>query len=478
MSGKRPETLARYKVGYMKDGSILAYYVKFYSNQGASYDIGFGNLDMCLFWADQCYNIPNFRVEGYMCKTNIAPNTAMRSPGSVKSAFCIEQIIEFIATSLNVPPAAVREKNFYTLNSVTPYGEKIVDFSLDRVWAKIKTQSNFDQEAQNIAAFNTASRWRKRGHAICPVKYGMGTIGGYQQKVLLSVNAQDGTIQLTHTGCEIGQGIHVKVAQAVAFELGVDIATINVFNTSTETLPDGTATGGSGTSETACAAAIDACKTLNGQLAPFRSALPKATWTELIQAAHGSGVGCTVTGYFGPPPRAGGNTSMFNYFVWCAGYTQVEIDVLTGELEVLKTSIVYDCGNSLNPAIDVGQCEGGFMCALGWMTTENVVFDDQGKLRSDGTWEYKPAFHLDIPQQLDITFLDKAPNTQPSAVLSSKASGEPPLIAANSVFFACTDAVKAALSEKSTAPTLSLALPASAPALQTACAISLTELKF
>eukprot|EP00462_Mataza_sp_D1_P006273 CAMPEP_0175123580 /NCGR_PEP_ID=MMETSP0087-20121206/2322_1 /TAXON_ID=136419 /ORGANISM="Unknown Unknown, Strain D1" /LENGTH=1330 /DNA_ID=CAMNT_0016405287 /DNA_START=389 /DNA_END=4381 /DNA_ORIENTATION=- len=470
---KRQQYLARCKVGYDKDGAITCYWVKFYQNQGYTYDIGFGCSDMCLMWADQCYNIPNFKVEGIMVRTNLPPGTAMRAPGVVNSAFVIEQLIETVASNLKVAPMKIREKNFYALNDVTPYQEKITDFSLDKVWQLCKTNAGWEAEQKQIDSFNSANRWRKRGHSMTPVKYGM-SVSDYKCKVLLSVNLGDGSITLNHSGVEMGQGINTKVVQTVAYELGRPVNSVVVTTTSTDIAPDCTGTGGSGTSETTCSAALNACATLKAALLPYRKN-PSSTWEEVITAAYNGGVSLTVTGYHAAPA-----TTPFTYFVWAAAYTQVELDVLTGELEVLKTDIVYDCGNSLNPLLDIGQAEGAFIQGLGLLTCEEVVFDDQGRLRSEGTWEYKPPFHLDIPQSFNITFLDKNPNMAPGNILSSKASGEPPAIISHSVFFALTNCVKAALNDPDSpsSSSVSLQVPATAPRIQRACLVSTDQLTF
>lgn len=198
-------------------------------------------------------------------------------------------------------------------------------------------------------------------------------------------------------------------------------------------------TGGSGTSEVCCQAAIKACKKINARLAPYKSQSPGASWVELLQQL-GPDVSLNAEGWFSPAENP--NKDVFQYYVWGACVSEVELDVLSGMVHVLSSDIVYDCGLSLNPAVDIGQIEGGFVCGMGYFLQEKVDYDSKGLLLSEGTWEYKPPLALDIPSTFNLTLLGAAPNK--SGILRSKAVGEPSIILANSIYFATKMAIASA----------------------------------
>ena len=250
---------------------------------------------------------------------------------------------------------------------------------------------------------------------------------------------------MTHGGCEVGQGINTKVAQVVAAELKCDLSLVRVTATNTNVVPTNTCTGGSGTSETCCAAALNACSILNTRLQALRTAMPSSTWADIVAAAAGQLINLSSQGWYNPTPPASLSEN-FTYFVWAAAQSVVEVDVLTGALEILSSFVYYDCGVSLNPDIDVGQIEGAFIMGVGFFFTEQVQYDDTtGVFQSTGTWNYKPPFPLDIPQSLNVTMLPDAPN--PVGILRSKATGEPPYSLANSAYFAVHHALTAARSD-------------------------------
>lgn len=214
---------------------------------------------------------------------------------------------------------------------------------------------------------------------------------------------------------------------------------IRVVPTRTDVIVNGGMTGGSATSETVCQAAINACDTLNKRMSLFKRKDPDATWLELLSSVSSKGISLNAEGWYSPPLLQGGLTA-FTYYVWAAAMTEVEMDVLTGQITVLASHIVYDCGISLNPAVDIGQIEGAFIMGLGYFTTEEVVFDqDTGRLLTEGTWEYKPPMALDIPLDFSVTLLDDAPNE--NGIMRSKATGEPPYIISSSIFFALRQAI-------------------------------------
>jgi len=469
MWGKRPHMYITYQIGFNQQGQVLALNVTFYQQGGHTYESNFGSMNMCLMWSDNCYFIPNFTVSGQTCRTNTPSNTAMRAPGAMKSVWHIELLMEMVAQATGMSPMAVREANFYTEGQLTPYGQPVVNIALGRVWTQLQSQANYAAAQASAAAFNKANKWRKRGVHISAAKYGI-SVPGNQMGVLLNVMQDDGTIIFSTTGCEIGQGLNSKVALTIASQLGVDVSIIQFDDNATNIIANGSQTGGSATSESACAAAVNACTELLERLKPFRKS-PGQSWADLVAAAAGGLANLTVCGLFNILPPA--NAPPFSYFVWCAACSQVELDVLTGEVQVLRTDIVYDCGDSLEPSIDIGQIEGAFVMGIGHYLTEEVVYDaSSARLLTRGTWDYHPPSSQDIPIALNVTLLDNDPNVEPLAILKSKATAEPPMMLSCSLFFAVRDCIAAVRADQGKQGWFDLPTPASCQTIQLACGIT------
>jgi hypothetical protein len=342
----------------------------------------------CLLWSDGAYFVPAFKAHGVTCRTNTPSNTAMRGPGAFKSIWQMESVMERIAFELNMAPDAVRAVNFYTENQLTPYGQPVTNITMQKVWAQLQAQSNYAAQKAAVAAFNAKNKWRKQGVHMTAVKYGI-TDPGNQVGILINVMQDDGTIIVTHTGVELGQGINSKVAQTIAYALGLpDVSLIIIDDNATNIVANGSQTGGSATSESACAAALLACTDLNNRLAPVKKANPGVTWQALIPLAAAALVNLTVNAQYNLAPPS----LPFTYFVWAAACSLVELDVLTGEVQVLQADIVYDAGDALNPAVDIGQIEGAFITGLGHYLTEDVVYDAKSaRLLTRGTWVSQQA---------------------------------------------------------------------------------------
>jgi len=474
VTGGREPIVFKYKVGVDASGKVVALTMDMYGDSGSTVDNSPGDLSMAMLWADNCYWLPNYAGTMTMCRTNTPTTTSMRAPGAVQSIFAIECVMERIARELGVPPSQVREANFVQVGQTTPFGQPIKYSSLATVWSQLKESAGLAALQADCADFNSKNRWRKRGVSMTPCKYGIAW-GGLHSAASVVVFAGDGTVQVTHGGCEIGQGINTKVAQAVAFTLGVPLDQVIVCATSTDKVPNNTATGGSSTSENSAQAAILACQELNQRLAPIRKAMPGKEWKDIVAAAAGKGIGLATTGWFAPPAGAD-LSSTFEYFTWGAACSQVEVDCLTGDVQVLKSHVLFDCGVSLDPAVDIGQVEGAFMQGLGYFTSEQVLVASDGKLETGGTWDYKPPGAWDIPLDLQVDLLKDAPN--PVGILRSKASGEPPYALANTVFFAIRDAVAAVRSDSGLSADFELPQPATPAAIQVACGVAPTQLTF
>eukprot|EP00475_Leptophrys_vorax_P030213 TRINITY_DN4510_c0_g1_i3.p1 TRINITY_DN4510_c0_g1~~TRINITY_DN4510_c0_g1_i3.p1 ORF type:complete len:720 (-),score=209.85 TRINITY_DN4510_c0_g1_i3:77-2236(-) len=467
MAGNRSPFASNYQVGFDGNGLIHALHIRFYADPGWAAKISLGSLETPQMALDNVYYIANYKSEGFVCRTNLPPNTAMRAPGTVNATYIIESVIERVASSLGVSADVVRARNYYKQGQVTPYGQPLPYFTLDKVLANLYQQSGYQVKLREVASFNQQNKWRKRGLHIVPHKYGIGWTG-YDAVVSVNIIADDGTVFINQSGTEVGQGIYTKVAQAVAYSLGVDLSTISVGSVSTEKLPNFGITGGSGTSETCVRAALIACAELKAGLEPYVSA--GSSWVDSLQAANNAGVNLSATGIYEP------NNSQyaFDYFVYAAALAEVEIDVLTGEIQVLEVDISYDCGQSLNPAVDIGQIEGGFIQGLGFALTEERVLAPDGKNLSAGTWEYKPPSALDIPIKFNVSLLNNLPN--PVGILKSKASGEPPYSLGFAVYFAAKNAIHAARKQFGQTDVFDLGCPASVDRIQRACNFSVFDM--
>lgn len=474
MQGGREEWIADYEVGFSADGKIQAVTYEFYIDAGSAMNDSIGALYMGMHWADNAYFLPNYRAHATLCKTNTPSRTSMRAPGVVQTCLITEMVVERVATELKLPLASVQQTNFIKDGESAVIGQVIIDCTLQNVWNKVIHRSHYQERLQRINQFNSQNLWRKRGIACCPVKYGMGW-AGYNAGVRLNVRSTDGYVVLSHNGVEIGQGINTKVVQAVAMSLGIDISLIRVEKTSTDAVTNGGCTGGSGTSEVVVQAALNACATLNARLDPYRAQcrsgpkhpLKTSEWVQLLQSLPYE-VSLNVEGWFSPSQNP--NQQEFQYFVYAACVTEVELNVLSGEVHVLASELVYDCGRSLNPAVDIGQVEGGLMMGIGYFFNERVKYEEgTGMLKSVGTWEYKPPLAQDIPSILNVTFIANAYNKD--GILGSKAVGEPPYIISNSAYFALKVAIASARQDAAAPGYFNLEVPCSVDVRQTACLV-------
>lgn len=475
--GGREEWIADYEVGFNADGSLVALVYQFFIDAGSALNDTIGALIMGMLWADNAYYIPNYTANASVCFTNTPSRTSMRAPGVVHTCLITEMVIERISVELGLPLSTVQERNFIRDGQVTINNQPIIHCKIQDVWEKVMRRSHFSDRQAAISQFNTQNLWRKRGIACCPVKYGMGW-AGYNAGIRLGVRSADGSVILTHNGVEIGQGINTKVVQAVAMALGIDVSLIRVEKTSTDAVVNGGCTGGSGTSEVVVQAALNACKNLNDRLAPYRSHMKNKAngkvnistddWVALLQSLPYD-VSLNVEGWYSPNDNP--NQQVFQYFVYAACVTEVEFNVLSGEVHVLACEIVYDCGRSLNPAIDIGQIEGGLLMGIGFFFQEKVSYaPGTGMLKTVGTWEYKPPMAQDIPSVLNVTLIANDYNSE--GILGSKAVGEPPYVVSNSAYFALKQAIASARSDAGVSGYYDLPVPATVDIRQSASLVS------
>jgi len=464
ISGGRHPFKCTYTLGMAKSGKINALKLDLWTDSGFSVDASTGSMAQCLETIDNAYYIPNYEVSGTLVRTNQPSNTAMRGPGCVQGVWIAEAILRRAADLVKLPVETVQALNFYQKNQETPYHQKLAYWEFQTLWNNLLLQADFDNRKLAVQKFNKENMWVKKGIAVTPCKYGIAWIGAnYGCLVQIYV---DGSVVIAHSGCEIGQGINQKVRQVVAFELNCDISFVSILPSSTDKVPNSFPTGGSITSDLCCVAAIDACKQLNTTLKPTHFALFKThpharitpqDWQTLVANAVQSGSKLSAMGWTNPKPSPNGP---FTYNTYGAAVSEVRLDVLTGERQILRSDIVYDAGVSLNPAIDIGQVEGAFVQGIGYFLHEEVLMDPKsGGLLSLGTWDYKPPFARDIPIDFRVQLEKNVPN--PVGVLSSKATGEPPYCLAVSCYSALMEACNAARTQfNSTAPAVVLQVPA------------------
>lgn len=464
--GKRHPYQGHFVASVTKDGLIKGYRVQLYSNGGMSHDASFPVMDLSQQHSDGGYYVPTWESRGDVARTNNASNTAFRSFGVTQATLVVEEAIEKIAHATGLRAEDVRWRNMYEngtprKSQTTPYGEKLNHANLRTIWTTLMKTSDFDQRRAAVEAFNRDNRWRKRGLTMIPLKYGIG----YQPRLLdqgialVMAYAADGTVLLQHGGAESGQGIDTKMQQIAAHVLGIDMDMIQIAQTSTAMMPNATATAASSGSDLFGGAVNDACTKLRRRLEAYLEKTNavkgwqtqwKKKWPDIISAAYAARISLVAEGFYRTPfigdvegvhPQG----RAFLYFIFAAAAAEVEIDVLTGESQILRADILYDAGHSLNPCLDVGQIEGGFVQGSGLMTTEQLMYDKDGRLYSDGTWEYKPPTSKSIPIDFRVTISRGGrPNKDDAAVAGSRALGEPPFVLSTSVFFAIKQAILAA----------------------------------
>uniref|UniRef100_A0A4W4HGR1 Xanthine dehydrogenase/oxidase n=1 Tax=Electrophorus electricus TaxID=8005 RepID=A0A4W4HGR1_ELEEL len=471
VSGGRHPFFGRYKVGFKKNGKVMALDVTYYSNAGNSMDLSLSIMERALLHMDNCYNIPHVRGTGYICRTNLPSNTAFRGFGGPQGMMVAESWINDVALSCGLPAEQVRELNLYKQGEYTPFNQCLEQFTIDRCWRECMNISDFHQRKANVEQH----RWTKRGLSIIPTKFGISfTAAG----ALVHIYT-DGSVLLTHGGTEMGQGLHTKMVQVASRTLEIPSTKIFISETSTNTVPNTSPTAASASSDLNGMAVYNACKTLLQRLEPYKAKNPKGFWEDWVcRQTYFDRVNLSANGFYKTPDLGydfeTNSGHPFNYFSYGVAVSEVEIDCLTGSHKNLHTSIVMDVGKSLNPALDIGQVEGAFMQGVGLFTLEELRYSSQGYLYTRGPGMYKiPAFG-DIPTELKVSLLRDAPNEK--AIFSSKAVGEPPLFLAASVFYAIKDAITAARAESGLIGPFRLDSPATPERIRNACEDKFTKL--
>jgi xanthine dehydrogenase large subunit len=467
LTGKRHEFEVAYQVGFDAAGQILALSLHLASRCGASQDLSPAINDRAMFHVDNCYFLPDVEIVSERLKTNTVSATAFRGFGGPQGMLAIERIIDHVAIALGKEPLEVRVANLYGPGrDVTPYGMMVSDNIAPALIARLRSDTNYDARVRAIEVSNAASPVIKRGIALTPVKFGISytTTHLNQAGALVHLYA-DGSIQLNHGGTEMGQGLHVKVAQIVADVFAVPLTQVRVTATRTDKVPNTSATAASSGADLNGMAAHNAAMTIRERLAAFLARLygcrqgdvafslegvtageERMTFAEAARKAHIGRISLSATGFYATPgiqyDRAAHRGRPFYYFAYGAAVSEVAIDTLTGEHRVLAVDILHDVGRSLNPLIDKGQIEGGFLQGQGWLTTEDLVFDHEGRLLTHSPATYKIPTASDRAKHFVVNLWD-GENIEPT-INRSKAVGEPPFMLAISVFSALNRAIAAA----------------------------------
>ncbi|XP_053396021.1 xanthine dehydrogenase/oxidase-like isoform X1 [Mercenaria mercenaria] len=484
MTGTRHPFYAKYKIGFMDGGKITALEINIYNNAGMSQDLSWAVMHRAMFHSDNAYKIPNLSTTGHVCRTNISSNTAFRGFGGPQGMMVVEQCITDVAYTLGVSPIKVRELNLYQEGDRTHYGQLLEHCTVQRCWDECLNQSDYFRRKKEVDIFNSENRWKKRGITIVPTKFGIAYTALFLNQVALNQAGalvhiyMDGSVLLTHAGVEMGQGLHTKMIQVASRALRIPASKIHTSEVGTNTVPNTSPTAASCGSDLNGMAVINACKTLLERLEPIMLENPKGTWEDWIKSAYINRISLSATGFYKTPGIGydfnTGKGRPFNYFTSGVACSEVEIDCLTGDHQVLRTDIVMDVGVSLNPAIDIGQIEGGFTQGYGLMMMEQQKISPKGILYTRGPGNYKIPGFGDIPVQFNVTLLKGSVNEK--AVYSSKAIGEPPLFLSSSVFFAAKDAIASARADAGHHGNFILPSPATPERVRMACEDQFTDL--
>ncbi|XP_019732886.1 aldehyde oxidase 6 isoform X3 [Hippocampus comes] len=473
ITGGRHPVLGKYKVGFQKDGRILAADIQIWTNAGNAVDVSIFVAEKILLHLDNAYNIPNLRGRAAACRTNLPSNTSFRGFGVPQVACVIENLISDVGLTLQRPVDQVREINMYKGPSLTHYKVEFSPENLLRCWDECKAKSDFCSRRIAVDTFNEQNRWKKRGLSIIPIKYGIAFSEGVMNQSAALVNIyQDGSVLVTHGGTEMGQGVHTKMQQVVSRELHIPMSKVYIGETSTNAVPNTFISAASFGTDANGMAVKNACQTLYQRLEPVRQKNPKGTWESWVSAAVMEKISLSATGFSRGPDSYIDWDKMegqpFPYFTYGVCCSEVELDCLTGDYRTMRTNIVADVGQSLNPSVDIGQIEGAFMQGLGLFTMEELKFSPCGLLYTRGPSQYKIPAVCDLPLSFNIHLLSDSNN--PHAIYSSKGIGEPTLFLGSSVFFAIKDAVAAARKEVGLSGPFSLDSPATAERICLACA--------
>ncbi|EAZ82964.1 molybdopterin cofactor-binding domain-containing protein [Algoriphagus machipongonensis] len=540
MIGKRHGYYGQYQIavdqGKLRPedrGIIRGLYFKIWADGGAFYDCSYIVSNCVQLRIDNAYKVKNFESQLDVCRTNKAPNTAMRAFGDIQGKLISENAIDDAAFSIGMDPVELRRKNMYVRGDVTPFGQALSYCYMRDVWNYVEEKSNYKAKLKEVNAFNKANKWKKRGIYMVPVKYGSGynLVMIEQAAAIVSVYSGDGSVSINQGGVDMGQGMVTKIEQIASYVLNIPMEIIQIHSPDTKVIPNPTSTGGSTGTAYNGEAVKQACEKMRTRMTEFGYKLlkdqgeewckmqgidfwnygkegwaakiqrgqdehPKLIWQNLVALAYQyrvdliSSFTAPIPGGTTPIPAmtfkstkenkaipgieladvqsTAGAVDSFVGFTFSAACSEVEVDILTGEVKILKSDIVFDMGWSLNPAIDIGQVEGAFVQGVGYVLTEKLVFEpegeEKGRLNTLNTWTYKPPAITTIPLEMNTHLYPRNLSSEvpenPNGLFSSKEVGEPPLVLATSVFFAIKSAIRASRLERGLSGYFKLDAPA------------------
>jgi xanthine dehydrogenase/oxidase len=515
MVGKRHPYLGQYHMAFTREGILEGVRIDLHSDAGDTYDCSFAVMDLSLLQADGCYMAKTFQANGTVYRTNKTSNTAFRTFGNIQPYVIREDAMEHVAHQLSktlgrkVLPEEVRRKNLYRSGDMKDYdqthhGQRLRFCNIREIWDDLYQWSDFENRERDIREFNRANRWRKRGIAMIPQKYGIafseprGSLNA--SSALVNINMADGSVFVQHGGVEMGQGLHTKIAQVAASTLGIPLEWIRIGGNNSDAIVNAPATAASTGYDLNAGAVDKACRVLRTRLEDFCRELEQFAphdciegwrtgwadkWKEIVFKAWFNRVNLSAAELYKNPHYTGVSDRQptghpYFYFVYSAAATEVEVDVLTGEFTILRADVLYDAGKSPNPAIDIGQLEGGFVQGVGFCTTEETVFNDEGGLVTDNIWSYKPPCTKTIPLDFRLRFypVDEARNAleeqaELHAVKSAKTTGEPSMTLGITAFFAIKRAIMDARRELTgNDDWLTTDVPATCQRIQMNCGVS------
>ncbi len=467
LTGKRHDFYSEFEVGFNDNGKIEGLKFKLASRCGMSPDLSYAINERALLHLDNAYYLSDLEVENYLCKTNTSSSTAFRGFGGNQGMMAIENVIDNISRYLKKDPCEVRKENFYGQNerNITHYGMKINDNVIHDIFKRLLDKSNYKKRYNEIRNFNLKNKFKKKGIALTPVKFGISftTIHLNQAGALVHIYT-DGSIHLNHGGIEMGQGTHTKIAQLVANSFGLPFEKVQISSTNTSKVPNTSASAASSTTDLNGAATLNAAEKIKSNINNFikkkYNILSKIDpiykneniyfgnrsfkFKKIIEEAYLNRISLSSSGFYSTPKinfdKQKFKGRPFYYFCYGAAVTEVTIDALTGENKVDRVDIIHDAGNAINPALELGQIEGGFVQGQGWLTMEEVVWDKSGKLKTFSPSTYKIPAVNDTPDKFNVEIFKKGSNVE-NVINKQKTTGEPPLMLAMSVFFAIKDAI-------------------------------------
>jgi xanthine dehydrogenase large subunit len=465
MTGKRHAFVTDWEVGFDGDGVLRGAAFELAARCGHSADLSIAINDRAMFHSDNAYCLQAAEIVSHRLRTNTVSDTAFRGFGGPQGMMGIERAMDAIALRLGKDPLDVRLANLYGVSGDrTPYGQTVTDSVAHELMTELAAACDYRARREAVRAWNAANPVLKRGLSLTPVKFGISFTANHLNQAGALVHVYtDGSIHLNHGGTEMGQGLNIKVAQVVAHEFQVPLEAVKISATRTDKVPNSSATAASSGSDLNGMAAQAAAQTIKQRLVAFAAeefgcnpaevtfgpdavtaGTTRLTFTELVRRAYFARVSLSSTGYYRTPQihydRARHQGRPFYYYAYGAACSEVVIDTLTGENKVTRVDILHDVGRSLNPAVDLGQIEGGFVQGMGWLTTEELVFDAEGRLRTHAPSTYKIPAAGDRPEVFNLAIWERGENRE-ATIHRSKAVGEPPLMLAISVFSALTDAV-------------------------------------